>query len=97
MAMTRKANFEGSYNKLLQIDKAAKEFKRATGKRCDQVMLARTLYATTGDETSGKIDKEEKLNVEGPGPILPRRIGSARNGKSEPGGPWCAGTRRATR
>ena len=51
----------------VQLDKAAKAHKQVTGKQCDQVVLARTLYAMADDKTTEHIDKEERVNVEDPG------------------------------
>ena len=48
----------------MKLEKASKGYKQTTGKKCDEAMLAMTLYAMADDETTEKMDKDEKVDVE---------------------------------
>ena len=43
MASTRESNFESTYNRMLEIDKASKNYKSVVGEPLDKQLLARVL------------------------------------------------------
>ena len=64
MATRRETTFDGSCSALLTLEKASKAYKQTTGQKFDVAMPARALYAMTDNETTEKMDKDEKVNVE---------------------------------
>ena len=61
MATTRENNFESTYNRMLEIDKAAKNYKSVVGEAVDKQLLSRVLYAVTDDDTTALLDRDEKM------------------------------------
>jgi hypothetical protein len=61
MASTRESNFESTYNRMLEIDKASKNYKSVVGEALDKQLLARVLYAVTDDETTALLDRDDKM------------------------------------
>ena len=59
MAFTKERTFDATYARMLEIDKAAKNYKAQTGEKVDQHLLARVLYAVAEDDTTDKIDKDD--------------------------------------
>ena len=59
MASTRETNFDGTYNRMLEIEKAARNYKSLIGEPVDEKLLGRVLYAITDDDTTEKIDKDD--------------------------------------
>ena len=61
MASTREGNSESTYKLILEIDNASKNYKSVVGEPLDKQSLAMVLYASTDDETTALLDRDEKM------------------------------------
>lgn len=64
MASNKCSDFDTSYAKMLEIEKAIKDFKSVTGEDPDPNMLAKTLYAITDLDTQEKMEKDDDCDIE---------------------------------
>ena len=59
MATQRESTFDASYGRMLELEKASRDYKSKVGKKCDSKLLARVLYAMVDDKTSDEMDKPD--------------------------------------
>ena len=56
-------HFDGTYNRLLELDKAKNMFKATKGEICPTDLLSQVLYVFADVGTTDKLDKEDDCKV----------------------------------
>ena len=63
MGSTCETHFDGTYNRLLELESARDNHTQTTGNVCPTDLLSQVLYALADDEGTEKMDKEDECKV----------------------------------